>query len=225
MKLVINYIENEIIFKDGTINVLEIENKKYFYRIINDLNKIANGDIDENIKFIDSNFEEVDFSNKIKLVIDYFNIELNDKKTINEIEKYILKNSSDSIKKGINNNYSKILNYYKAIAKQMELPISYNEDVQYDKLVKNMGFSIDNKHELLDNLLLLIDIEKTFNFNRLIIFINLKQYLNYNELIELYKYSIYNNIKILLIDSFRYKSKIGYENKITIDNDLDEFVI
>ena len=72
---------------------------------------------------------------------------------------------------------------------------------------------------------LLIDIEKTLNLSSILVFINLKQYLSNEELEELYKYSIYNDVKILLVDSQCYSNKSIYENKLSIDKDLVEFVL
>lgn len=54
---------------------------------------------------------------------------------------------------------------------------------------------------------------------------NLKQYLNKVELIELYKYSIYNGVNIILIDSQAYGVKMEYERKLIIDNSLEEYML
>lgn len=225
MKLIINYFENEISFEENIINVIEVENQKYFYRIVNDLNECSNGVINDNINFFDANFNNIDLSGKIKMVIDYFNIELNDKKTLNEIEKFILKNVDDKTKKEIINLYLKILKNYNSIANKLEIPLIYNDEIQYDKLIKIIGYGVDKKQDLLDNLLLLIDIERIFKLNRLIVFVNLKQYLSFDEIVELYKYSIYNDVKILLIDSTKYDKKCDYEKKLIIDSELDEFAL
>ena len=83
----------------------------------------------------------------------------------------------------------------------------------------------EEKDELLDNLLLLIDLENTLKFNNILVFVNLKQYLSKNELIEFYKYAIYSKIQILLIDSQAYGVTLEYEKKLIIDENLDEFVI
>ncbi len=225
MKLIINYFENEISFEENIINVIEVENQKYFYRIVNDLNECSNGIVNDNINFFDADFNNIDLSGKIKMVIDYFNIELNDKKTVNEIEKFILKNIDDKAKKEIINLYLKILKNYNSVANKLEIPLIYNDEIQYDKLIKIIGYSVDKKQDLLDNLLLLIDIERIFKLNRLIVFVNLKQYLSFDEIIELYKYSIYNDVKILLIDSTKYDKKCDYEKKLIIDSELDEFAL
>lgn len=38
MRLSIKYIDNVITFDNKSINCLEIENKSYFYKIVNDIN-------------------------------------------------------------------------------------------------------------------------------------------------------------------------------------------
>lgn len=72
---------------------------------------------------------------------------------------------------------------------------------------------------------MLIDIEKAFKLSNILVFINLKQYLSNKELEELYKYSIYNNVRILLVDSQGYNNISIYENKLSIDKDLVEFML
>lgn len=88
-----------------------------------------------------------------------------------------------------------------------------------------MKISINKTDDLLDNLLLLIDLEKVLKINEILFFINLKQYLSQEELIEFYKYAIYNEIKIVLVDSQSYGVKLDYEKKLIIDANLDEFVL
>ena len=43
MKINIEYIDNEIIMPDNKVFNIEIENKIYFYRLINELNYFSNG--------------------------------------------------------------------------------------------------------------------------------------------------------------------------------------
>lgn len=107
----------------------------------------------------------------------------------------------------------------------MDLNIDINNDFDLDLMIKLLNITIKSKDNLLDNLFLLIDIEKELNINKIIVFINLKQYLNKNELIELYKYLLYNNIVVLLIDSQSYGICNEYEKKIIIDEELEEYKI
>ena len=65
MKLSIKYIDNNIDFDNSYINCLEIENKNYFYKIVNDINSISNGNILEDVIFSDDEYKELNLSNKI----------------------------------------------------------------------------------------------------------------------------------------------------------------
>ena len=45
MRINCNYMENSIILENGKVSVVELENKKFFYRFIKDLYSINNGDV------------------------------------------------------------------------------------------------------------------------------------------------------------------------------------
>lgn len=82
MKLIVDFIDNEIILQNNTIFNIEIENKVYFYRLINELNLLSKSIPSDNIIFLDEGNNEINLSNKIDLYIDYFNIEFNSKKLL-----------------------------------------------------------------------------------------------------------------------------------------------
>lgn len=226
MRLNVNYIDNSINITDEYINVIEIENRGYFYRLVNELNQLSVGEITNNIAFYNiENNEELNMINKIELYIDYFNIDINTKKNINYLYKNIKNNIPIEIRENIIKYYSKIKQEIFKSFQNYDFEISLNDEFDIEDILKILKISINKKEKLLENLILLIDINKLFNLNQILIFINLKQYLSNNELIELYKYSIYNNINILLIDSQCYGGKLEYEKKLIIDSNLDEFLI
>lgn len=225
MNLNIKYIDNNISFNDNTINCLEIENKSYFYRIVNSLNNIANGELVEDIIFTDDNYKELNLSNKINIIFDYFNFDFNSKKIISLINKKINENISIQDKDNLAKLYDKIKKIYIPLINDFDLNLAINNDFDLETTIKLLNISINLKDNILDNLFLLIDIEKELNINKLIILVNVKQYLNKTELIELYKYILYNNINILLIDSQTYGVTNEYEKKLLIDNELEEFIL
>lgn len=225
MKIKVTYIDNEIQFYDDKINVIEIENKKYFYRLVMDLYGISNGHNIEDISFFSNELKELNYIGKIKLFFNYFDFDFNCKKYINDISKIILSTVSDEQRDVIIRQYNKLVNLYNKILMNIDLPLIVNNDISMDVVNKIMKFEIDVKNDLLENILLLIDLEKTIQRNDVLCFVNLKPYLNKNELIELYKYSIYNQIRIILIDSQSYRTTLDYEKKLIIDSNLDEFVI
>lgn len=224
MKMKINFLDNEIKFIDGYINNIEVENKKYFFRIINNL-LLINDEYNDEILFFDDNYKEINLTNKMNIVIDYFNIDFNNKKYLTETYKLVSEQLTEENRKKINNEYRKIVSSLKTILNKIDIPITINEELDITSLLKMFKLSINSKDEIIEKLLLLIDIEKIFHINKLLIFVNLKQYLTKEELKELYKYSIYNNIKILLIDSECYGTCNEFEKKLIIDENLEEFVL
>lgn len=223
MNLNINFLENNIIISNEYISVLEIENKKTFYRIVNLLNKFSLGETIEEIDFYVENEEKNNI--KINLFLDYFNWNLDSKKTNNELQKNIIDKLDDEYILELTKIYKKLYNTLNKMLLEVELPLEITQDFDINIFIKNMKVTLQQKNELLDNLLLIIEITNILKLNDLLIFVNLKQYLSTTELIELYKYSIYNNIKILLIDSQTYGPTLEFEKKLIVDENLDEFVL
>jgi len=225
MNLKINYFENVINMKKDYVNVIEIENKKYFYRFVRDLYCVDKLGFSDNIILFDSERKEVNLGDKIKIHFNYFDLGFDSKKIVSDISKLVLKNTSDEDKMLLQNQYHKLSKIYKRMLNNVDLPLVVDDEIGFDSLSKVVKLSIQEKDDLLDNLLILIDAQKLLRSDAILIFINLKQYLTRNELVELYKYSIYNQVFIILVDSQCYGGTIEYEKKLIIDDTLDEFVL
>lgn len=225
MKITIDFLDNEIELQNNTIFNIEIENKVYFYRIINELNLISKGVLSNSITFFDENNKEINLSSKVDLYIDYFNIEFSSKKIINNLYKMLKTNISEEDKVKVNKCYLKIKSILSKSFLDYNLPLTIIDEFDLDTIFKLLKVSIESKNNLFENLLLLIDINNNFKINEILIFVNLKQYLTLEELNEFYKYSLYNNVKILLIDSQCYGVTNKFENKLIIDGNLDEFLL
>lgn len=225
MKIKINYLENILEINEEKILSIEIENKSYFYRLVSNIYSIINSEVVEDITFYDQNNNELNINNKIKIFVNFFNFEFDSKKYTNDINKYIINEMDENDKTILLKSYNKLIENFLKILNKSELPLQILEEITIDNIIKNLKLSINSKNSLLDNLLLLIELEKTLKTNNLLVFINLKQYLTNQELKELYKYAIYNGIKILLIDSQSYGTTTSYENKLIVDSNLDEFML
>lgn len=225
MNLKISYFDNNLSFNNESIQVIEIENKKMFYRLISDLVLLKNGEKLNELYFFDDKNEELNIGSRVEVYVDFFQIDLNSKKNINALNKKISSNLTDIEKDELLNSFKKLYKSFNRILNEFELPIVINDNLIIEDILKLFKISFKTSNDLLDNLLLLIEIEKSLNLNEILFFINLKQYLNKEELEELYKYAIYNSIKIVLIDSQSYGATINYEKKLIIDNDLEEYVL
>lgn len=157
MKIKFDFLDNIIEFIDGYINVLEIENKKYFSRIINDLLLLNDGVLEE-INIFENN-NELNLTNKINIIIDYFNIDFNNKKYTNDINKIIINNIDENVVKQLNNIYKQIYKQLNHVIKNIDLPIIIDSNVELNSLLKIIKISIESQNDILDKLLLLIDIE------------------------------------------------------------------
>lgn len=224
MNLIVDYFDNKIIFNDEYINAIEIENKRYFYRFINDLYSIYTIGYSDDLKFTQES-KELNMNGIIKIYINYFDFQFDSKKYTNDISKLVNNYLDESDIKDLTILYNKMTKIYKRSLNNIDLPLHIEDEINVENINKIIKLSISPKEELLDNLFLLIDLEKVLRTNNLLVFVNLKQYLSKDEIVEFYKYAIYNNIKIILVDSQCYGISLKNEKKYIIDENLDEFVL
>lgn len=220
MKMLLNNYENDIIFDNTYINTLEILNKKAFYQFLKDINNLNNQD---NILFFDNN-EQINMDNKIFIIYNFINFDFNTKKITASILNIINNNMDEKDKDKINNLYNKLKDIYTHLLDNIDLNLEIQDEFKIEDISKLMKPKINTKNNLLENILLLMDIESELNLDKLVVFVNLKSYLENEELIELYKYSLYKDIKILLVDNHNYSTN-NIEKKLQIDEDLIEFMI
>ena len=225
MKLVINFLDNDLYINSERVLSIEVENKSYFYRIVNCFNSLYVGDKIDEINFYDEKFNEINLNNKILIMYDFFNFDFNPKKNISKIYKLIEDNLDERSLLPFNNLYSKLLKILKNELNYLDINIKLDEEYKMENILKIVKLSIEKKDSLMDNLFLLIDLEKILKLNEVLVFVNLKQYLSKDELKEFYKYIVYNNLCAVFVDSQTYGIADNMENKIIIDDNLNEFVL
>lgn len=225
MKIKIDFIDSEINFDVSNIYSLEIYNKSYLYRLSMLLHLLSEGEILEEIIAFDKNNEEIKLSNNIRMFINYFDFNFDSKKYSTDITKHVLLNMEDYDKEAILSSFIKLCNLVDSELVKSQLPITVSIEEEIDTIIKMLKLKINQKENLLDNLLLIIDLEVALNSKKVLCFLNLKQYLTKEELYEFYKYATYNSIYIIMIDSAKYDYINEYEKIIIIDDNLDECVI
>lgn len=225
MNLIYTFLDNKIDLYNDYVNSIEILNNNYFYRLTNLVYKYSNNQETEELYFTENN-EELKLNKKIRIITNYYDFDFNNKKYINELIKNISNNTDDNILLKLNNNYNKLYKVLSSLINSVDLnfKVDINDEFSINEILNNFNLSIPSKDNLLDNLILLIDIEKQFNINKVLVFINLKDYLSREEIIEFEKYCIYNNVYVILFDNSKYKNN-SYEKKFLIDNDLSEVIL
>lgn len=225
MKLRINGFENELEFDDEHVNLLTIKNAKCFSHILEILNQKVNGLENEEIYFLDEQNEEIKF-NKTMIIFDIFNIEYNSKKILNKIYEIISKNVENSQEIEIE---SMIVELRKKIIQEInELPFEFEmkDEIDITEILKLYSLKIDttNYETVLERIEFIINLVTTLKLADIIIIPNLKMYLTEEETIELYKYSLYNNVKLLIIER-KNEKHLKYENEMQIDENYCDRII
>lgn len=226
MKLKINGFDNEIIFNDENINILEIKDSKCFTHIIKILNEKINGIESNEIFLLDNNENELNMGKEMYMIFDLFNIDYNSKKIISKIYEIISENIKKNQDHEIENETIKLRNYI--IQEINELPFEFvmKRELEISEILKLYNLKIDpiNYTSILERAELLIDIISTLQIAKILVLPNLKTYLSEDELVALYKYSLYNNVKLLLIERYNTK-KLKYEKTMLIDESFDEEIL
>lgn len=226
MKLRINGFENEIIFNNDNISILQINDSKCFSHIIEAINDKINGIDNNEIFLLNDDEEEINMSKNAYLIFDLFNIDYNSKKILNKLYDIISDNIQKSQELEFEELSLKLRNYI--IQEVNELPFEFvmDRELGIPEMLKSYDLKIDsdNYSNILERVELLIDLISTLKISQILIIPNLKIFLSDDELVELYKYSLYNNVNLLVIERDN-RNKLMYEQLLLIDDTFDETVI
>ncbi len=230
MILRIHGIEHDIQFIPNMINILEIHDKILFRNVLRKMNDYINQEEyilkDNEIVLLDDNNELLKIADNMLMITDIYNINFNDKKIISTVYNIIDQNLQNNVNLELYNNLLQLRE--QIITEVNELPIEFiiKKEIDIKDLLKAFNVKIDAQlyYDLKKKLYYFIDVISTLNINKILILTNLKIYLTEEELIEFYKYVIYNNIKLLIIENIK-NDKIMYENKNVITQNFEDFTI
>lgn len=225
MKIRLNSFQNDIDLFDGTISVIEIENTKYYNKLIQNINDNINGCETNKILLLSDENEILKLEKEAILVIDLYNIDFNSKKIISKIYSLIATNIKNKQTDELSQITMKLRHFIDL--ELMDLPFNFQikENIEIEEILKMLSVKIENSEypTLIEKIELLIDIISTLQICKILIIPNLKLYLDEKELIEIYKYSMYNEIKLVLIER-NSTSKLQYEQTLHIDESFDDYI-
>ena len=219
--------ENKIEFGDGHVNVLEVSDKNTFTNFVSAFNELCNN---EKLQTTEITLHGEDnkilkFSEEVEIVIDIFNIELNSKKILAKLYSKIeanIQNLDEIIEQTTN---LRTLLY----GNIDELPFNFNIDMEISiqNLLKLYNVKIDTNMyiDFIEKLTFLIDTIAVLKIARILVIPNLKTYLTDEKLIQIYKYAMYKDVKLLLIENDVNDSTLKYEKKLRIDETFDDIVL
>lgn len=190
------------------------------------IQNVCNGNVAaDGISITDENMES-----RIKdclFVWDLFNINLNDKKIVNAVVRYVqeeLNNDMEQLK-GFATHYNYCVNIIEGLMMELPIEVSVSHELSIQDFIKAISLKVldTSLDTLLDKVHKYIDVVKFTETAELLIFVNMKQFFNEKELVEIYKYAVYNEVNILLLESSECNKALNYEHVILIDKDYEEF--
>ena len=227
MKLLIKGFENEVVFSDQYINVIQIENKALFQSITNQLNTTINGEVDEtDVVLLSDNEDELDLESTAYMMTDLYNIDMNNKKILTKIQEKILKDFSLENVSNIDKNIQEIREILISEVNEFPLEIGIKDDVRLNDILKLFSIRIEKSNftDIVKRIEAIIDIIANLKVASILIIPNIRSYLDNYQIIEIYKYSLYNGISILILESNKYK-KSKYEKVLLIDKNFDDYYV
>lgn len=213
---------NKISFRENEIKVLVIENRSLLSSFVSELNSQIQNGMGE---FVLSHEEkELKIDKSMELVIDFFNLSLNNRKIISKLYKELQDHAyGEKLYLKTMEIISQIQCYVINLEDELDLSISYEDEVKAEDLFKAIGICIQEEGlSFVEKVLKYAQMTTSMLGIKVIVFLNLKSFLTEEELDALYLHFIQEKIFVLLLESSLIGEKRKYENITIIDSDLCE---
>ncbi|MDE7424844.1 MAG: type II-A CRISPR-associated protein Csn2 [Lachnospiraceae bacterium] len=231
MKMRIFSFETEICFTDDFVDVIQVKNHKLFGNLVNSIYKMSNG-VEEGIQeqiVLEEDEKILNFSKETMFIMDFMNFDFNQRKIQNALYRYVEEvynleyERFDSFQTSF---YNLNLDMFDIL---VELPFEYEckENIEVQDYLKMIGLKIKQHGEqtVLERLLLIMDVIHYFRLAKVLFLVNVKSFLEKEELVELYKYSKYKKISLVILESGIEVKPVDYEKILFIDSDYDEILL
>ena len=212
MKLVYTELEQQLIFQENRVNVLVIEHKELFCRMIQELAKQIDGV--EGRFVLSDNDKILKIDKDVGLVVNPFALEINSRKALTGLY-------NELGKLGINEeNYlntcrvkGQIAEYIYGLLNQVDYALKFQDDFNLQSLFKALEVEFEAGEENF------LDVCSKFQKVKILAFVNLKTYLTNDELKKIYKEAFYRKIQLLLLEN-SVEQELAEEAVSIVDADL-----
>lgn len=218
MKLVDYKTGINIDFEQNHINILQLENAKVMFDVCNDLCKQCSGE--EGSFVLSDDLKTLNFADCCQFIPNIFDLGLNGKKIENLLQKNLqsIINCGDYAEQFFAIDKS-IVELNNKLLPNIDLQISYNDDLQFCDIFKICNYKIEEKQNLFDRIIDYVDVVSELSKTKLFIFVDLFPYISQEQAQKLVKQFEYMDIKVLFVTSFL-PYKIDDVKKMIVDCDL-----
>lgn len=219
MKLVYTGLEQQLVFQENKVNVLVIEQKELFRRMIQELDKQISGE--EGGFVLSDNNKTMKIDKEICLILNPFALDINSRKALtglyNELGKLGL-NEENYLKtcslKG------QIAEYIYDLLNQVDYALKFQDDFNLQSLFKALEVEFEAGEEnFLEGLVYFMDVCSKFQKIKILAFVNLKTYLTNDDLQKFYKEAFYRKMHLLLLEN-SIEQELAEEVVCIVDDDL-----
>ena len=216
--MLINECKYEDILENSNSIMIIIENKKYFYNFIIDL-QLSYSEINS-IKLFDEKEKELKNTDYIEVVPSIFTMDINNKKNISALLKIIKNSNKELIQNNLIDINNKLEQFSSHLKLETDITFESNVDFSDDELLKALNIYIDcDKQSLLEMIYQYIKATYELRNIKMFVFISLLDYLDDDELKLLIK-----NCKLLGVILVNIEIKdntfVGFHKKFILDKSL-----
>jgi CRISPR-associated protein, csn2 family len=222
MKLINEDLNNEIIFEENKVNLLVVENKKKFVEFIQEIIKQINRN--EGKFFLFDKNTELKIHNKVEIIKDIFDLDINNKKILNKIYHELEELSIDSeFLLETKNMESNLLKYIYYLIEKYDYPLEIVEGLDLKEIFKllsvKLSLCFSNKVE---EILEYIDLVSRILKKEIFVLVNFHIFLEKDDIVALCRECFYKKIKLLFVENQKPDIINNEEKLFIIDNDLCE---
>lgn len=218
MRLVCSEYNLDLKIQENKVNVLVIESPDVFTEIIVQLINQTGG---EPGRFILSDLDTVKIIGKeADIIVNPFSLDCNEKRILQKLYQELNDEMNNSMIEQTVHLQGEMISYLEELIQKVPYPLEFDIEDNMTGLLKMCHVEIDNQSRtLVEKIMSYIRALREFCRIHLIFFVNLKLYLTQAELEELYQFSFYEKINMILLENSS-KEKIENESICILDRDL-----
>lgn len=216
MRLTYEKIGLDIKIVENQTNVLQIENPKIFIDIVQEF--FDNYKKEGFCIFEDG--EELDKHKVVDFIYNPFDLRINDKKILSKLYSEISILAKEMLVREYQEFNSNLLEFVDKVIYCSEYDLEYVSEIEISEVLKLCNVKIKDKdNSFIERIIEYIRIISKLQYKTIFVFVNLKQFLMKEEIEELYKFSYYEKVSIILLENKQY-DRIENENLYILDKDL-----
>ena len=213
-------LETVIEINGSEISTIVIENRNFFFEILQDIYAQINGEPGSCV--VSENDRPLSFSKCVDLTDSFLSFTLNRKtlqtKIVAALERLAV-NSENYMQTA--ELLSEIEAFINELAAELDCAVECGK-INAGALLKMAGLTIREDYDnFLERVFDYMELTREFDRDKLFIFVNMRAYFKEDELQAFFETVLSHEFKILLIDSVAL-SKLKYERRLIIDEDLCE---